>query len=66
VNFQEFVRQFNIKDPKPLAQCCGSMYFGTNPDSDSDPDANPDIFASDLQEINKKLFFVLLFQGTFT
>jgi hypothetical protein len=38
--------------------------FGTDPDPDADPD--PDIFASDLQEIIKKIFFALLFQGTFT
>jgi hypothetical protein len=39
---------------------------------DSDPDADPAIFVSDLQDINKKinffstLFCSLIFEGTFT
>jgi hypothetical protein len=34
-------------------------------DSDSDADPDPAIFVSDLQDINKKIFFCfLLFEGT--
>jgi hypothetical protein len=34
---------------------------------DQDPDPDPAIFVSDLQNVNKKLFFCLLiFEGTFT
>jgi hypothetical protein len=39
----------------------------TDPDPTSDPAAVPGIFASDLQDDNKKFFFgVLLFEATFT
>jgi hypothetical protein len=35
---------------------------------DPDPGADPDpvIFVSDLQDVNKKLFFLLHFEGTLT
>jgi hypothetical protein len=51
--------------------CCGSMNFWVRirirgsisrlMDPDSDPDADPAIFVSDLQDVN-----LLLFEGTFT
>jgi hypothetical protein len=31
-----------------------------------DPDADPVLFVSDHQEVNKKYFCLLLFEGTFT
>ena len=43
-----------------------------DPDSDSDPDADPSIFIIDLQDANKKQIYkkkfscILLFEGTFT
>jgi hypothetical protein len=41
------------------------------PDADTDPDADPSIFITDLQDANKQLikkkfFCILLFEGTFT
>jgi hypothetical protein len=30
-----------------------------------DPDADPAIFVSDLQDVNKNFFCLLLFEGTF-
>jgi hypothetical protein len=58
-------------------QCYGSMkfWYGSGSGSadpylrlmvpDADPDTDPAIFVSDLQDVNKK-FFILLFEGTFT
>jgi hypothetical protein len=38
-----------------------------DPDSEPDLDADPAIFVSDLQEVNKKFVFcLLLFEGTFS
>jgi hypothetical protein len=46
---------------KRKKQCCGSMTFWSGSGSESIRDPDPAIFVIDLQDANKKLFFILFF-----